>query len=618
MFSGNFVSFTNVDLKDGFWQNRYQLNKNVSIESVKTRFEDSGRFDALRFNYLKTGKAPHFFYDSDVAKWIEGVAYIMEKDRESMKANEELIDALILDMERAQRDDGYLNSYFQQIKPDQIFSDRRGHELYCLGHLIEAAIAYHHATGKDKLLKIIEKYCGLVEKVFLIDKSAKFTTPGHEEIELALFKLYRYTKNEKYRRMSEYFLSMRGVVDNDCKFTPTDKEAQDNVDIYNLREANGHCVRALYFFSGIADMAYENADKKLIESLESVWQDMTERKLFITGGVGSTRRQESFTVPYDLPNMTSYSESCSAIAFCLLAMRMRKMREDPKYGHLIERELYNNLLSSTSLNGKEFFYENPLEIALEDYGREVAEAPENREKLAITNRVEVFECSCCPPNINRWFAMFAECFVYENEKYATIEQYVSSNIKTRHGNLSVTENYALDGKATIEGVGYTAGVLKLRHPEWARSVTLTLNGEQITPEYDDNGYITVSAPENFTLEVSFPIAPVFVSANPKVRADAGRIALTYGPTVYCLEGVDNGERLNRISVCPCAVKNAKLEKDFHNLYSIEVKGYRDAEETRLYFPADESSKEEVNLKFIPYFAFANRGRSDMLVWVRKA
>ena len=615
MFSGNFVSFKDVELKDGFWQRRYDLNKNVSIESVKLRFEDSGRFDALRFNYLKTGKKPHFFFDSDVAKWIEGVSYVMEKDRESMKENEEFIDALILDMEAAQRDNGYLNSYFQQIAPDRIFCGRGDHELYCLGHLIEAAIAYHHATGKEKLLKMMEKYCDCVEAAFITEKTAKFSTPGHEEIELALFKLYRYTGKEKYRRMAEFFLLGRG---HDGDHTPNNFTAQDDVDIYNLRNANGHCVRALYFYSGIADMAYENADERLIASLDSVWQDMTERKLFITGGVGSTRRQESFTVPYDLPNMTSYSESCSAIAFCLFAMRMRKMKEHPRYGHLIERELYNNLLSSTSLNGKEFFYENPLEIALEDYGREVSEAPQNRERLAITNRVEVFECSCCPPNINRWFASFAECFVYENEDYATVEQYVSSDIKTRHGKLSITESYALDGKATIESRDYTAKLLKLRHPEWAKSVSLKLCGEEIAPAYDENGYITVSVGESFTLEVSYPIAPVFVSANPKVRADAGRVALTFGPTVYCLEGVDNGERLNGISVSTAAAKEATLTPDFHGLYSIEMKGYRESPDSRLYFPADEGKQSEVTLKFIPYYSFANRGRSDMLVWVRKA
>ena len=615
MFHGNFVPFRQVELKDGFWQRRYLLNKNVSIESVKRRFEDSGRFDALRFNFLKTGKAPHHFYDSDVAKWIEAVAYIMELDRPSMKENEEFIDALILDMEKAQMDNGYLNSYHQQLAHDRIFRDRGMHELYCLGHLIEAAIAYHHATGKDKFLKMMEKYCDLVEKVFLIDKSAGFATPGHQEIELALFKLYRYTGKDKYRKMAEHFLSMRG---HDGDHTPNNRTAQDDADIYSLREANGHCVRALYFYSGIADMAYENADAELIKSLEAVWADMTETKLFITGGVGSTRRQESFTVSYDLPNMTSYSESCSAIAFCLFAMRMRKMREDPKYGHLIERELYNNLLSSTSQNGKEFFYENPLEIALEDYGRELSEKPEMRERLAITNRVEVFSCSCCPPNINRWFAMFAECFIYENDSYATVEQYVSSNVKTRHGSLSIDESYAIDGKAEIKSDGYTAGVLKLRHPQWARSVSLTLDGEPITPEYDSNGYITVAVPESFTLNVAFPIAPVFLSANPKVRADAGRVALTYGPTVYCLEGVDNGERLNRISVDTSAAKSASVyQDDLHGLLSIEMKGFRDKEDSRLYFPEDESEKEELTLKFIPYFAFANRGATEMIVWVQR-
>ena len=200
MKKNDFVSFRDVVLEDGFWKDRYDLNKNVSIKSVRDRFEETFRFDALRFNYLKKAGRLHVFYDSDAAKWIEGVAYLIEHDREAMKEHEALVDELVDCMAAAQRDDGYLNSFFQQIDPQNIFKKRDCHELYCCGHLIEAAIAYDRATGKRKMLDVMERYCDCIERAFITEKTAAFATPGHEEIELALFKLYRYTKNEKYKQ----------------------------------------------------------------------------------------------------------------------------------------------------------------------------------------------------------------------------------------------------------------------------------------------------------------------------------------------------------------------------------------------------------------------------------
>lgn len=609
------IPFTDVELHSGFWLDRYNLNKNVSLDSVKKRFEDTGRFDALRFNYLKTGKKPHIFYDSDAAKWMEAAAYLMEKDRASQAENEKFIDEIVDAMAAAQRDDGYLNSTFQQIKPDKIFTERGEHELYCAGHLIEAAVAYHKATGKDKFLHIMEKYCDCIYRAFISEKTAKFVTPGHEEIELALMKLYEHIGNKKYFQMAEFFLKNRGKHDEPV-YSNNRYGTQDDVDIYNLHEANGHCVRALYLYSGIADLARETKDEKLIENLSDVWEDITTRKMYVTGGVGSTFRTESFTVPYDLPNRTAYSESCCAIAFILFALRMRKIKRDAKFGNLIERVMYNALLSSTGLDGKTFFYENPLEIALEEYNREVS-VENGRERLPITQRLEVFGCSCCPPNINRFFAELGDGIAYEDGSEITVEQYVSSDIKTSLGEIEIAEEYALTGKATISSHNYGGKKISLRLPEWCDGFSLDLNGKPCEAKIS-GGYARVSVPEEFTLSLDFNIRPRFVAANPNVNADAGRIALTYGPVVYCLEGADNGRRLNRISVSPAAADAATLEKDFHGLYSITVDGYIDGDTDSLYFFADKSELEKKTLKFIPYFAFANRGESDMLVWVRKA
>ena len=612
----DFIPFESVTLTDGFWKDRFDLNKNVSLPNVRKRFEESGRFDALRFNYATTGKKPHFFYDSDVAKWMEAVAYLLEQDPTGMREHEALCEELIGCMERAQRPDGYLNSEHQQIDPHLIFQNRDRHELYCAGHLIEAAIAYHKATGRDRFLKIMERYSDLIERVFLKENSARFMTPGHEEIELALIKLYRHTKNEKYLRLARFFLEMRG---NNEKDKPIYEDnlfgSQDDVDIRHLEHANGHCVRALYLYSGVADLAAEIDDSLLFENLEKVFSNITNSKLYITGGVGSTPTTESFTVPYDLPNRTAYTESCCAVAMMMFASRMRRLSKQAKYGHLSERVLYNAMLSSTSLDGKSFFYENPLEIALEEYGREVAVPRRQHARLPITQRLEVFHCSCCPPNINRFFAHLGDYICVDEGDSLCIEQYISAKLKTPHGSIIIDEEFARDGKARITSTDYVAKTISIRLPEWCKKLTASLNGEPITPEIRD-GYAYFAVDESFVLDLDFGISLSFVSANPCVRENVGRMALLRGPVVYCMEGVDNGKRLNRIEVSIDALQDATESPDFHGLYSVSLPALRLKENQALYFDAADNTYDFVRIKCIPYFAFANRGESDMLVWMR--
>ena len=614
MKASRFVPFWNVDLHDGFWKDRYDLNKNVSLESVLARFEDSGRMDALRFNYHKNAVRPHHFYDSDVAKWIEGVAYVMEQDRDAMADYEVVIDHLIDCMERAQRDDGYLNSFHQQIEPQNIFRLRDRHELYCAGHLIEAAVAYYHATGKDRLLHIVERICDCIWNAFFEEKTAAFSTPGHEEIELALYRLYECTGKERYREMAEGFLTRRGhdgVLD-----TPERSQnyAQDEEDIYNTTHATGHSVRALYLYCAVADMARHTQDVRLLDSMKRVWRDMVDRKMYVTGGLGSTYHFEGFTYPYDLPNTSAYSESCAAIAMVLFAMRMRRLERCAELGDVIERELYNNGLSSTSLSGKAFFYENPLEIRTSNLQLRKTYNRGNRVHVPICERVEVFKCSCCPPNINRFFAFFPELICVDGEE-ACIEQYIPSDVKTSHGTISIAGDYAVSGRVTISATDYTADRLLLRVPAWSDQLDLTCNGEQMDATVAD-GYLTVCVPQAFTLSLDFHIRPRLVAANPEVAADAGRAALCYGPVVYCLEEADNGPSLNRISIDCHAAEHATVSKDFHGLCSIETDGYRTKDAKELYLPLDKLCQEPMRLKWIPYFAFANRGACDMLVWVR--
>ncbi len=611
----SFLSFKRVNLNNGFWHDRYNVNKNVSLENVRKRFEESGRFDALRFNYLKTGKRPHIYYDSDVAKWIEAVAYLYAKDPESMTEYIKVCEELIDSMDKSQRSDGYLNSTHQQVDPQNIFKIRNNHELYCAGHLIEAAVAYAEATGRDKFLKIMERYCDCIYKAFIFEKTAAFITPGHEEIELALIRLYRYTSNPRYLEMADFFLKNRGLHD-EMYCNPGNRPVtQDDTDIYHLHEAKGHSVRALYLYSGIADLAEETEDLELINNLKDVYEDITTRKMYVTGGVGSTYRTESFTKAYDLPNDTAYSESCAAIAMIMFATRMRRIDRDSKYGNLVERVLYNSLLSSTSLDGKAFFYVNPLEIAMEAHDREEAVVKANREWLPITQRVELFDCSCCPPNINRFFGSMESIIAIEEDEHLTIEQYISSDINSGYGKVTIKENYATGGKVCVTSRLYSSGILSIRIPEWSRRFDITVNGQ---PAIFDirNGYADIIVGKEFTIEINFHIKPKAICANPNVTADIGRAALTYGPIVYCLEKADNGERLNRIEVDFTGLADAKLNGDFHGFNSITLPAYILKEDSRLYFDLEESKKEKIKVKFIPYYAFANRGEGDILVWVR--
>lgn len=612
-----FVPFSDVEFEDGFWKRRYELNRDVSMNAVRARFEETGRFDALRFNYLKNGRKPHYFFDSDAAKWMEAVAYLYQKDPDSMKDHIALCEELIDTMAAAQREDGYLNSYHQQIEPELIFKDRGHHELYCAGHLIEAAVAYAEATGREKFLHIMEKYCDLIERAFITEKFAAFTTPGHEEIELALFKLYHYTKNEKYLDMAKFFLDQRGNT-NETDAIGMLFPLQDDAPVRAMTGAHGHSVRALYLASAVADYAVETGDADLIASVHTVFDDITERKSYITGGIGSTRTYEGFTIPYDLPNPTAYNESCAAIANVFFATRMRRLGRDARVGDFAERNLYNASLSSTSLDGKAFFYENPTEIDLEARGREEALPPQRRERLPITQRVEVFDCSCCPPNINRFYASVGGFAFVEEDGQITIEQYFTSRAKTSFGTIRLGGEYAKDGVVTISSEDYSAGEITLRIPAWSGEQVATLDGKKISLAIRD-GYATVKVGKQFSLTVDFRIEPFFVEADPRVTEDCGRMALVRGPLVYCLESVDNGSLLRQIEIDPAAVDEAILSEGFHGFYDISLPAARvsAAPDGRLYYPARARKTTPVTAKFIPYFAFANRGESDLLVFVRR-
>ena len=600
------IDHRNVRITGGFWKKKMDLNRRVTMNAVYDRFHESGRIDAFRCDW-KEGmpNRPHIFWDSDVAKWMEGAAYILETD--DNPALEEKVEQLVDWIEANQHEDGYFNIYYTVVEPDKRWTDRNCHELYCAGHLMEAACAYYNATGRDRFLNCMKKYADYIAKVFMEEHSAAFKTPGHEEIELALYKMYKTTGEEKYFDLMKYFLETRGQPDNnEAQIFQAAHYAQSHAPIRDQHEAFGHSVRAMYLYSGMADLANETGDEALLAACRDLFDDTTRRKMYVTGGIGSTNIGEAFTIPYDLPNARAYTETCASIGLMFFANRM--FRADPvkssKYADVVELEMYNGALSGLSLDGEKFFYENPLEINLTERHR--ITATNDREHFPITERVRIFGCSCCPPNLNRLLPALGDYFYGwdEAEGAVYVNQFGQSEFSLGDAHVTVETDYPLTGRVHVK-----ADVpVYMRVPGWCRG-----NFRADAPHVTANGYARFDAGE-FT--IVYEMKPVLISANVSVTPNLGKAALKRGPVVYCAEGVDNGGDVHSLYFDRSTVRNADVEySDFFSAPVITLPGFRIRNSSDdLYGPLDEVY-EFVKIRMIPYAAFANRGETNMLVWI---
>ncbi len=639
----NNISFRDVTILDGFWKDRQKTNAEKTIYSVRDRFEETGRFDAFRFEW-KEGmeKKPHIFWDSDIAKWIESVAYIIEK--EPRPDLEQKVDEVVELMEKNQRDDGYFNIYFTVCEPDKRFSNRDCHELYCAGHLTEAAIAYYYATGKDKMLKIMCRYLDLIDRVFRIEDSAAFHTPGHEEIELALVKLYRCTGEQKWLTLAKYFIDRRGMQEEVPEdFWCSSRYYQSHLPCREQLTAEGHSVRACYLYTGMADVALECGDEALKNACFSVFDDIYNKKMYLTGGIGQSAVGEAFTVPYDLPNSRAYTETCAAIALVYFASRMQKMRVDSRFGDVIEKAIFNGILSGVSLDGESFFYKNPLEFLHAERGRNVG-VPKHQEPFPEAVRQRVFGCSCCPPNITRFIASIGDYILSEDKNTVYIHQYISSTVKTSLGEIKIATDYPYDGKIEISTDSSFTGKLALRIPEFSKNSytikrlkheetarylkdnsieihSLSLakqlledNSETITPVIE-NGYAYIDIDKASKIELTLDISPKTVYANPLVNEDAGKVAVTAGPLVYCAESVDNGENLRALKIGSLSGFSREYDESLgtYNIIADAQRLTQDAFNGGLYAYARQYMP--CKIKLIPFYACINRGECDMTVWL---
>lgn len=593
------VPFPEVHIHDRFWSPRIATNSKATIEANLRQCEITGRIRNFAVaGKLEKGKHEGFLYnDSDVYKMIEGIAYALSSQRDADL--EKRTDAIIDKIAAAQQPDGYLNTFYTLVEPQKRWKNiAHGHEMYCAGHLIEAAVAYYQATGKRKLLDVAIKFADHIGLVFGPDK--RHDVCGHEEIELALVKLYRVTSNKKYLDQAQFFLDMRGRADQRSKLWG--EYAQDHKPVREQAEVVGHAVRAMYLYSAMADVAALTGDKGLLTAMDKIWHDVVDRKMYLTGGIGPSARNEGFTVPYDLPNDTAYAETCAAIGMALWNHRLFLMSGDGKYADILEREVYNGLLSGVSLSGDRFFYVNPL------------------GSKGNHHRVPWFDCSCCPTNIVRYIPGMGERVYAQSSNDVWTVLYISNTatVPLKDGKVKLVQetHYPWDGNITItvQPEKRLSFNLNLRIPGWCRSEpAVWLNGEAQATARPRKGYVRIARTweKGDVVRLKIPMEVERVYADPRVRANVGRVAIMRGPIVYCLEGVDNGGQVRNLVLPRHAKLTEKFEKDLLG-GGVVVRG------AALAVSRGEDEKlvaKPVKFQAVPYSTWDNRKPGQMVVWL---
>ena len=613
------VPFTQVHVHDHFWQPKIEVNANITIPYTLDQCKKNGRIDNFlrAANMLEGDKLTEFtFDDTDIYKVIEGASYAMQ-----VRKNPKLdlyIDSLISIIGAAQEPDGYLYTFrtVKAAKPHEWIGSKRwekeeelSHELYNSGHLFEAAVAHYQATGKKSLLNIAIKNADLLVRDFGYGKEEKY--PGHQIVETGLTKMYRTTGNRKYLDLAKFFLDVRGPKGTEYN--------QANKRVVDQHEAVGHAVRATYMYSGMADVAALTGDEAYLKAIDDIWNDVVNRKLYITGGIGATGAGEAFGEPYDLPNMSAYAETCAAIANVYWNSRMFMLHGNSKYVDVLERTLYNGLLSGVSLSGDRFFYPNPLASMFQH------------------QRSAWFSCACCISNMTR-FLPSVPGYVYaqkKNDLYVNLFMSSSSDINLASGTIHIAQetDYPWDGKVSfvIDPQKNNNFTLRIRIPGWAQgkpvpgslysftdasaaAIPLLLNGKPL-PYQTEKGYAVVSRKwkKGDQLSLLLPMKTEKVVANEQVKDDKGKFALQQGPLVYCIEGPDNKDSLvQNILVNKSAPVKVSYQENLLkgvNVLTMEGKGAKRQLNTTALLETEQQ------VTAIPYYSWANRGPSEMTVWI---
>ena len=580
------IDFSHVKINDNFWSPRLSKHVSATLPVCIDQIENqTGRI--RNFENAAKGEGEHsgiFFDDSDVYKALEGMAYslINNPDPELEKKADEWIDKFAA----AQQPDGYINTFYTLTGLDKRWTNMDKHEMYCAGHMIEAGVAYYQATGKRKLLDVCIRMTDHMMSQFGPGK--RHWVPGHEEIELALVKLYQTTQEQKYLDFAYWLLEERGhghgTMGDEGKWNPV--YYQDIVPVRQLTDISGHAVRCMYLYCGMADVAALKNDTGYIAAMDRLWDDVVHRNMYITGGVGSSHDNEGFTEDYDLPNLDAYCETCASVGMVLWNQRMNQLTGDSKYIDVLERSLYNGALAGISLDGDRFFYVNPL------------------ESKGDHHRQEWYGCACCPSQLSRFLPSIGNYIYASSDDALWVNLYIGNTGQIRIGEtdilLTQETDYPWDGsvKLTISTSQPLEKEIRLRIPNWCKTYDLSINGKRINVS-EEKGYAVIKdwkSQDVIALDMDMPVE--IVAADPHVKENFGKRAIQRGPLVYCMEEIDNPVYFDQIQLSPSTTFQTAFASDILNgIKTIKTNGRAQS------------------ATFIPYYAWDNRKAGKMRVWI---
>lgn len=580
------IDFSHVKINDNFWSPRLSKHVSATLPVCIDQIENqTGRI--RNFENAAKGEGEHsgiFFDDSDVYKALEGMAYslINNPDPELEKKADEWIDKFAA----AQQPDGYINTFYTLTGLDKRWTNMDKHEMYCAGHMIEAGVAYYQATGKRKLLDVCIRMTDHMMSQFGPGK--RHWVPGHEEIELALVKLYQTTQEQKYLDFAYWLLEERGhghgTMGDEGKWDPV--YYQDIVPVRRLTDISGHAVRCMYLYCGMADVAALKNDTGYIAAIDRLWDDVVHRNMYITGGIGSSRDNEGFTEDYDLPNLDAYCETCASVGMVLWNQRMNQLTGDSKYIDVLERSLYNGALAGISLGGDRFFYVNPL------------------ESKGDHHRQEWYGCACCPSQLSRFLPSIGNYIYASSDDALWVNLYIGNTGQIRIGEtdilLTQETDYPWDGsvKLTISTSQPLEKEIRLRIPNWCKTYDLSINGKRINVS-EEKGYAVIKdwkSQDVIALDMDMPVE--IVAADPHVKENFGKRVIQRGPLVYCMEEIDNPEYFDQIQLSPSTTFQTAFASDILNgIKTIKTNGRAQS------------------ATFIPYYAWDNRKAGKMRVWI---
>ena len=631
------INVKQVKISDPFWSKRQELIIDTVIPYQEKILDDkvegvekSHAFANFRIAAgLEEGEFfGMVFQDSDVAKWLEAVAYSLciKPDADLEKRADEIIEIIA----KAQQPDGYLNTYFTIKEPEKRWQNlHEGHELYCAGHMMEAAAAYYKATGKDKLINVMERMADYIEKYFVTEKREGI--PGHQEIEIGLMKLYHVTGKEKFLKLALHFINergkdpeffiretqKRGYIHGDIKDPYNTKYNQNYAPVREQKTAEGHSVRLVYMCTAMADLAAATNDKELLKACELIWENIVNKRMYITGGIGSNAEGESFTIDYDLPNDSVYAETCASIGLVFFAREMLDVCPSNKYSDVMELTLYNGVLGGMQLDGRRFFYVNPLEVNPEISGKLFG------FKHVLPERPGWYQCACCPPNAARLLASLSKYQWGEGKNTIYSHLFIGGTAELDLATIVAESEFPWKGKVsyTVKPTGKNPEFsLAIRIPSYAKEVNILLNGKEQEENDIRDGYCYINRRwnEGDNVQLMFDMPARKVYTNSLVKENIGCVAIMRGPIVYCFEEVDNGGNIQELHINRGEeIKVGEYETALlDGIVPLKIKGTRIFYRDSLYFEGEYSMKSE-EMTAIPYYAWGNRGLNQMRVWMHE-